>query len=153
MALSNDLIGALQRCHSETNPQNPRSNFYAIGLHFGKKSNFSRGKSNFFGKKWLFSAKIFDDLFFFGHQLSLLHFYPLIDQKLRKQQLVPYFFSKNHLLFSKSYSKILCIFRWNLEKKQKNPSFLKTPEKTLGLLEKTQIPRPGRKTPDLGRKP
>src|SRR6218665_1593728 len=90
-----------QRCHSkkiknprratEKNPENPRSNFYAIGLHFGKKSNFSRRKSNFSPPKFLMT--------FFSHQ-QFLHFYSLIDQKLRKQQLVPYFFSKNHLLFS-----------------------------------------------------
>src|SRR6218665_2048425 len=73
-----------QRCHSkkiknprratEKAPENPRSNFYAIGLHFGKKSNFSWKKSNFFGKKGLFSTKIkvSEDLFFlfFSRQLS-----------------------------------------------------------------------------------
>src|SRR6218665_2639977 len=112
-----------QRCHSkkikiprratEKIPENPRSNFYTIGLHFGeksnfswKKSNFSWKKSNFFGKKCLFSAKIkvSEDLFFlfFSRQLSFLNFYPLIEQKLRKQQLIPYFSAKTSCFSAKT---------------------------------------------------
>ena len=72
---------------------------------------------------------------FFSHHL---HFYPLIDQKLRKQQLVPYFFSKNHLLFSKNYSKYVLPVKF--EKPRKTLAVLKTPEKTLGLREKTPEP-------------
>src|SRR6218665_1610045 len=106
----------------------------------GKKSNFSWKKSNFSWKKSNFSEKSvfsppklkFLKTFFFlcfSRQLSFLNFYPLIEQKLRKQKLIPYFFSKNFLLFSKNHLKI-CIFRENL----------KTPEKTLGNREKTPEP-------------
>jgi len=70
---------------------------------FGKYPTFP-GNNNFSGKKCLFSAKISDDLFF-SHQLSFSNFHHLIDQKLRKQVLIPYFFSKKHLLFSKDTRK------------------------------------------------
>src|SRR6218665_3686273 len=51
-----------------------------------------------------------------------------MDQKLKKQQLVPYFLTKNHLLSSKKHCKI-CIFRGNLTKPQKNRRFFKNPRK------------------------
>src|SRR6218665_2413019 len=73
-----------QRCHfkkiktrrraTEKIPESPRANFYTIGLHFGKKSNFSWKKSNFSWKKSNFSwkksnfsakIKVSEDLFFF----------------------------------------------------------------------------------------
>ena len=44
-------------------------------------------------------------------------------------------------------------FSGKSEKTQKNPRFFENPRKILGLQEKTQNPRSGRKTPDLGRKP
>src|SRR6218665_535414 len=56
-----------QRCHSkkikiprratENIPENPRPNFYTIGLHFGKKSNFSWKNPTFPGKNPTFSEK------------------------------------------------------------------------------------------------
>ena len=77
---------ALQRCHSrkikiprrttEKNPENLRSNFYAIGSHFGEKSNFS-GKSVSSPRKFLMTFFLVIDW------LSNSH--PFIDQKLRKQ--------------------------------------------------------------------
>ena len=39
---------------------------------------------------------------FFTHQLWFSNFHPFIDQKLRKQQLIPYFFSKKHSVSAKN---------------------------------------------------
>src|SRR6218665_2827591 len=98
----------------------------------GKNPTFP-GKNTTFSEKSVFSPpklKFLKTFFsFLSRQLSFLNFYPLIEQKLRKQQLIPYFFSKNLLLFSKNHLKI-CIFRANL----------KTPEKNLGNREKTLEP-------------
>src|SRR6218665_1332091 len=63
-----------------------------ICTDFAKKSNFSWKKSNFSGKKWLFFAKISDDLF-------------LVINSDFQIQLVPYFFTKNHLLSTKNTAK------------------------------------------------
>ena len=133
-------------------PRNPQVKFLCNWLKFfGKNPNFSWKESNFFEKKCLFSAKISDD-HFSSHQLWFWNCDPFIDQKLRKQQLIPYFFSKNQLLFIKKHSKF-CIFRGN-KKKQKTLGFLKNPrKKPKATVKKSQNPRSGRETPDLGRKP
>src|SRR6218665_1924170 len=137
------------------NPRNPQVKFVKIlrknRTFPGKNRTFSRKNRTFWEKSGFCRQKFL--MTFFSHQLSFSNFSPLTDQKLKKQQLVPYFLTKKHLLSSKKHSKI-CIFRGNLTKPQKNPSFFEKPqEKTLGLQEKTQNPRSGRKTPDLGRKP
>src|SRR6218665_2039783 len=89
---------AIQCCHStkienprratEKNPENPRSNFYTlcgkIELFLEKNRTFSE-KSGFSSPKFLMTL--------------------LIDQKLKKQ-LVPHFFTKNHLLSTKKHCKI-----------------------------------------------
>src|SRR6218665_3030467 len=68
-----------------------------------------------------------------------------MDQKLKKKQLVPYFFTKNHLLSSKKHSKI-CIFRGNLKKTRKTLDFLKKPRKTPEPKIGSKNPRSGEKT-------
>src|SRR6218665_1220990 len=73
----------------------------------------------------------------FQKQCSDFHILTLfIGQKLRKQQLIPYFFSTNHLLSAKQKHSKRCIFT----RKSKNPrttlGLLKNPrsrEKSLGL--------------------
>ena len=93
-----------------------------ICTDFAEKSNFScLEKIELFLKKVAFVETNSDDLFF-SHQLWFSNFLPLTDQKLKKQQLVTYFLTKNHLLSSKKHCKI-CIFRGNLTKPQKNPRF------------------------------
>src|SRR6218665_1593446 len=63
-----------QRCHSKKiqnpswankkNQENPRSHFNTFGLHFWKKSYFSRQNPKFSRKNSISSPKISDDLFF-----------------------------------------------------------------------------------------
>ena len=104
---------------------------------FWEKIQLFLEKIQLLRKESVFSPpKFLINVLFFSHQLRFFIVTPLIDQKLRKQQqLIPYFFSKNVLLFSKNHSEI-CLFRKNLKTK-KNHRFLETPEKTLGLREKT----------------
>jgi len=124
---------------TEETPQNPRSNFYAIGLHFGKKSNFSRKNPTFPEKSVSFPPKF-------------LMTFLVINSKLRKQQLILYFFSKKTLAFSKKHSKT-CIFRGSL-RKRKTLGVLKKPRQNpRPPCKKPKIPRSGWKNPDLGRKP
>jgi len=96
-------------------PENPRSHSYAIGLHFDNK------KLQFFRKKCLFPPKFMmtfiSDDFLFKSSTLIFTFPPFIDQKLRKQQLIPYFFGQNHLLSAKAKHSKRCIFREN----SKNP--------------------------------
>src|SRR6218665_1186983 len=132
-----DSVATLKKLKSLDGPlkksqKTPGQISIQLAYILGKNPTFPGKNPTFPGKKCLFSAKIKVSeylFFFFSGQLSFLNFYPLIEQKLRKQQLIPYFFSKNLLLFSKNHLKI-CILRANL----------KTPEKTLGNREKTPEP-------------
>ena len=65
---------------------------------------------------------------FFSHQLWFSNFPPFLDQKLRKQQLIPYFFSKKHLVSAKNTRKHVFLGKffktpvnpWSFEKPRKN---------------------------------
>jgi len=58
-------------------PENPRSNFSAIGGNFIKKPHFFPKKPNVFPKKFMFlSTKISNDLFKTQHFSKKFMFYP-----------------------------------------------------------------------------
>src|SRR6218665_1002337 len=92
---------------------------YILGENptFPAKNPTFSANSSFSPPKFLMSFLVINSKFY------IFHFYPLIFQKLRKQQLIPYFFCKKHLLFSKNHYVPKETLLRNLKKKQKNPSF------------------------------
>jgi len=72
----------------------------------GKNPTFPGRNPTFSGENGLFSTKLSDDLFLvINSHLILIFTLPLIDQKLRKQQLIPYFFSKTSCFSAKTTRK------------------------------------------------
>src|SRR6218665_1267401 len=82
---------------TEKNPENPRSNFYAIGLHFGKNPTFP-GKKTTFPEKSVFSPPKFLMTLFKSSTL-ILKFSPFIHQKLKKTSTDSLLFQQETLVF------------------------------------------------------
>ena len=93
--------------------KNPRSNFYAIGRNFMKKSVFP-SKAQLFRKKCLLFAKISYDLF--SRQLWFFKFSPCFRQKLQKaiRPTNPLLLGRNH--WENAFSGEM----WNTQEKPKD---------------------------------